>query len=49
MIQDICEELVVEVNLEAARKERRSKMSVKKFPAKILEAIKNSPQGISQI
>ncbi len=48
-IQDICEELVVEVGLEAARKERRSRMSGQKFTAKILEALKNSPQGISQI
>lgn len=48
-IQDICEELVVEVGLEAARKKRRSRMSGQEFTTKMLEALKNAPQGISQI
>ena len=48
-IQHICGELGVEGGLKSATKERRSRMSGTEIDAKILEAIKNSPQGISQI
>jgi hypothetical protein len=48
-IQHICKELRVEVSLKAARKEPRSVMSGEVIDAKILEAIKNTPEGLSQI
>lgn len=49
-IQHICKELGIEVGLEApAKKERRSRMSGADIDAKILEVLKNAPQGLSQI
>ena len=49
-IQYICKELGIEVGLKApAKKERCSRMSGADIDAKILEALKNAPQGISQI
>ena len=42
-IQHICEELGVEVGLEAAKKERRSRMIGEEIDARILEALKNAP------
>ncbi len=49
-IQHICRELGIEVGLEgSAKKERRTWMSGADIDAKILEALKNAPQGISQI
>ena len=37
------------MGLEAARKERRSRMSGEEVDAKILEALENAPEGLSQI
>ena len=37
------------MGLEAARKERRSRMSGEEIDAKILEALENAPEGLSQI
>jgi len=49
-IQHICKALGIEVGLEApAKKERRTRMSGADIEAKILEALKNAPQGLSQI
>ncbi len=49
-IQHICEELGIDVGLEsAAKKERRSRMGGEEIDAKILEALKNAPEGLSQI
>ncbi len=49
-IHHICKELGIEVELEApAKKERRTRMSGADIEAKILEALKNAPQGLSQI
>jgi hypothetical protein len=49
-IQNICGELGIDVGLESeAKKERRSRMSGEEIDAKILEALKNAPQGLSQI
>ena len=49
-IQHICKELGIEVGLEApAKKERRTRMSGADIDAKILEVLKNAPQGLSQI
>jgi len=49
-IQHVCKELGIEVGLETAtKKERRTRMSGHEIDAKILEALKNAPQGISQI
>lgn len=49
-IQHICKELGIEVGLEASeRKERRTRMSGADIEAKILDALKNAPQGLSQI
>ena len=49
-IQHICKELGIEVGLETAtKKERRTRMSGAEIEAKIREALKNAPQGISQI
>jgi hypothetical protein len=49
-IQHICGELGIEVGLkESAKKQRRTRMSGAEIDAKILEALKNAPQGISQI
>ncbi len=49
-IQYICKELGIDVGLKApAKKERCSRMSGADMDAKILEALKNAPQGISQI
>ena len=49
-IHHICEELGIDVGLEeAAKKERRTRMSGADIDAKILEALKNAPHGISQI
>jgi hypothetical protein len=49
-IHHICKELGIEVGLETATKiERRTRMSGQEIDAKILEALKNAPQGISQI
>ena len=48
-IQHICKELGIEVGLEApAKKERRTRMSGADIEAKILEALKNAPQGLSR-
>ena len=49
-IQHICKELGIEVGLDApASKERRTRMSGADIEAKILDALKNAPQGLSQI
>ena len=49
-IHHICKELGIEVGLEApAKKERRTRMSGADIDAKILEVLKNAPQGLSQI
>jgi hypothetical protein len=49
-IQHVCAELGIEVGLEvAAKKKRRTRMSGADIDAKILDALKNAPQGISQI
>jgi hypothetical protein len=49
-IHHICKELGIDVGLEeAAKKERRTRMSGADIDAKILDALKNAPQGISQI
>ena len=49
-IQHICEELGIEVGSGAeAKKGRRTRMSGAAIEAKIVEALKNAPQGLSQI
>ena len=49
-IQHICKELGIEVGLEAsAKKERRTRMSGAEIEAKILDALRKAPQGLSQI
>lgn len=49
-IHHICGELGLDVGLEsAAKQERRSRMSGEEIDTKILEALKNAPQGLSQI
>ena len=49
-IHHICKELGIDVGLEeAAKNERRTRMSGAEIDAKIQEALKNAPQGISQI
>lgn len=49
-IHHICKELGIDVGLEvAAKKKLRTRMSGADIDAKILEALKNAPQGISQI
>jgi hypothetical protein len=49
-IQHVCKELGIEVGLEApAKKERRTRMSGADIDGKILEVLKNAPQGLSQI
>lgn len=49
-IQHICKELGIDVGLEAPeKKECRTRMSGAEIDAKIIEALKNAPQGISQI
>jgi hypothetical protein len=49
-IQHICKELGIEVGLEAsAKKERRTRMSGAYIDAKIVDVLKNAPQGLSQI
>ena len=49
-IQHICAELGINVCLEeSAKKQHRTRMSGADIDAKILDALKNAPQGISQI
>ena len=49
-IQHICKELGIEVGLETAtKKQRRTRMSGSDIDAKIQEALKTAPQGLSQI
>lgn len=49
-IQHVCKELGIDVGLEAtARKERRTRMRGADLEAKILDALRNAPQGLSQI
>ncbi len=49
-IQHICNELGIDVGLEApSKKERRTRMSGAEIEAKILDALRNAPQGLSQI
>jgi hypothetical protein len=49
-IQHICKELGIEVGLEAsAKKQRRTRMSGADIDAKIVDVLKNAPQGLSQI
>ena len=49
-IQHICEELGIDVGSGAAPKQgRRTRMSGAAIEAKIVEALKNAPQGLSQI
>jgi hypothetical protein len=49
-IQHICKELGIDVGLEAqSKKERRTRMSGAEIEAKILDALRNAPQGLSQI
>ena len=49
-IQHVCKELGIDVGLEAtARKERRTRMRGADIEAKILDALRNAPQGLSQI
>ena len=49
-IHHICKELGIDVGLEeAAKNERRTRMSGADIDAKILEGLKNAPQGLSQI
>ena len=49
-IQHICNELGIDVGQEVAtKKQRRTRMSGADIDAKILEALKNAPQGTSQI
>lgn len=49
-IQHICRELGIEVGLEgSAKNERRTRMNGADIDAKILEALKNAPQGFSKI
>lgn len=49
-IQHVCKELGIAVGLEAsAKKERRTRMSGAVIAEKIVEVLKNAPQGLSQI
>jgi hypothetical protein len=49
-IQLICKELGIELELEApAKRERRTRMSGAEIEVKILDALRNAPQGLSQI
>jgi len=49
-IQHICNELGIDVGLEApSKKERRTRMSGAEIEAKILDALRKAPQGLSQI
>jgi len=48
-IQHICNVLGIAVGLKSATKERRTKMSGAEIDAKILESLKNTREGLSQI